>query len=620
MASELLKTFEKIESGRKGMIDILNDKGFNVPANASLGSISTLIHEATRGYSNDYKYFEYATPLTYYDNPDDDPDVYQKPKFWPDIESIIRSKGIITYEEIQYYPIKIALIEECPDVVNFKTVATGTHQTTITAEDDIYIGCYNRHVLIETSDGAFIHLQKATSPNITSATHTWDTTKDIVNEGHHFKYIIIYTQLDKDFYIYSSLLYGTSPNIITRSLIADAFTCQHTIKTESNTSYSTIYMLYGKPINDTIEHVKLIDPVIPLDLMPTNNRSKYIHSNLTSPNCIYLEIDIAENEVQKSSKTRILFQGTRIRRIKNNNKYISCNASFRSDVFCVESPTIYSYTVDATAVDINSKSSKPIVISQLKYGICDRDATIELVTGTGYIGEPRRTAGYTKYPYLKDFSMFEGCTGFDSLKGSCPNCRVLDLYNYTGTPNSDIEILTLHTSKTFSLPGKTSVNIKRIYLPNVTTMYCGYYGDGTSGSQSSSEGSSDYIRELYMPSLTEITGSSSNLNHINLNAPSLEVFYAPSLTSVPSDIFFRTPFSLTTLVLGEGFKSTMDFQYCCYLSHESIIRLFNTIATLTEEDAAMNYTITLPKYGKSVITNFTEDELNIARNKGWIVK
>ena len=124
------------------------------------------------------------------------------------------------------------------------------------------------------------------------------------------------------------------------------------------------------------------------------------------------------------------------------------------------------------------------------------------------------------------------------------------------------------------------------------------------------------VREFIAPVLTKIQRSSTSYP---LFGSDLITIYLPSLSKLPDSTIFKSATLLRNLTLGADFKSSINLQSCPYLSKQSVLDLFEKLAVLTEEDAGTTYRVYLPTWGPSDITRFTEDELNIARDKGWTV-
>lgn len=163
MASNLLKTFEKIESGRKSIINALRANYQDVGDDASFIELS--------GYIGNTPYSE----LVY--NKIERPK-WERPSYWPDTHNILAEaemRGSLT-------PTTIVLVEVydvfTEDSTTFpaKANASGYHSQTNASG-------------VLTSDGAWYDLTSA------SATHTWDETQYIIINGHKFRWYIYYFDL-----------------------------------------------------------------------------------------------------------------------------------------------------------------------------------------------------------------------------------------------------------------------------------------------------------------------------------------------------------------------------------------------------------------------------------------
>ena len=163
MASELLKAFEKIESGRKSMINALRVKNTGIKDNASFIELS--------GYIGNVPYSELVC------NEIERPK-WTRPSYWPDTHNILAEAEM----RDSLTPTTIVLVEVydvlTADSTTFpaKANASGYHSQTNASG-------------VLTSDGAWYDLTSA------SATHTWDETQYIIIDGHKFRWYIYYFDL-----------------------------------------------------------------------------------------------------------------------------------------------------------------------------------------------------------------------------------------------------------------------------------------------------------------------------------------------------------------------------------------------------------------------------------------
>ena len=172
MASNLLKTFEKIESQRKYAIDLANRKGFNLLENASIAELGNCIYQ--------------LDPT----KPDLTDSVWERPSDWPDCESILLNAEPIN----GLHPGYIVLIKAERESIEFSkySISTSAVNTVSITDPTTLTSEYSRgrqHCAkgILTSDGQWYDTTS------TSWQHTWDTSKDIQTESEGpLRYFIAY--------------------------------------------------------------------------------------------------------------------------------------------------------------------------------------------------------------------------------------------------------------------------------------------------------------------------------------------------------------------------------------------------------------------------------------------
>lgn len=104
MSSQLYKVLTNIEQGRKECINVLKTRNFPLNNNASLSTIAAQLEMLP--YDEDYTNLsDISDFITYYDNPEDDPEVWSYPTEWPDCKSIFHNCEDIQYTDgYTYYP------------------------------------------------------------------------------------------------------------------------------------------------------------------------------------------------------------------------------------------------------------------------------------------------------------------------------------------------------------------------------------------------------------------------------------------------------------------------------------------------------------------------------------
>lgn len=154
MASNLLKTFKKIDIDRKLIIQLLNSSGLSIPEN---GSFSDIIDALTT----------FELPNEFNINIG-----WVRPSYWPDSKEILNNAP--SYEG--YFPYAVALMDNTLD-----SVILPLSKSVITK-------------LIYTSDGVTYRYNNVDE----GIEHTWDKTKDIIIDANNpMRYVVLYGDLSK---------------------------------------------------------------------------------------------------------------------------------------------------------------------------------------------------------------------------------------------------------------------------------------------------------------------------------------------------------------------------------------------------------------------------------------
>ena len=154
MASNLLKTFKKIDIDRKLIIQLLNGSGLSIPENGSFNDIIDAL--TTFEVSNEF-----------------DINIgWVRPSYWPDSKEILNNAP--SYEG--YFPYAVALMDNTLDSIIMP------------------LSKYGATKLIYTSDGATYRYNNVDE----GIEHTWDKTKDIIiDENNPMRYVVLYGDLSK---------------------------------------------------------------------------------------------------------------------------------------------------------------------------------------------------------------------------------------------------------------------------------------------------------------------------------------------------------------------------------------------------------------------------------------
>jgi len=161
MASELLKTFAKIESGRRKCIDSLNSINIPTPEDVTLDALADYIKRAPGEI-----------------DPRKEQHMWARPKEWTNTEELLLNAPVLD----GYTPFCVYLLQArrpSTDIIlralKVPSSASGSY-----IRDAYYM-----------SDGTFVtHTNTSLD---TTITHTWDVTKDIeTGLGYNLRYIIVY--------------------------------------------------------------------------------------------------------------------------------------------------------------------------------------------------------------------------------------------------------------------------------------------------------------------------------------------------------------------------------------------------------------------------------------------
>lgn len=174
MASNLLKTFEKIDAHRMQLINKANEYGAKLKDSASFAELLPFIE---------------AQEYPVYDNYNlNENENWNRPEGWPDCREILRNAEV----KDGLYPGIIMLLDANSDTTLLRKYVTGTSNSYVSNSSGAGNVCASGYLL---SDGTWYN------DTTNEITHTWDKTKDIVvNEGRlpgTYRWIILYYSSSK---------------------------------------------------------------------------------------------------------------------------------------------------------------------------------------------------------------------------------------------------------------------------------------------------------------------------------------------------------------------------------------------------------------------------------------
>lgn len=554
MASRLLNVLKNIESGRQSCINSIIGNGINIDNNASLDEISSAID------SNFESQYSYITNIRYYDNPFEDPDLPQIDPFVKDCENIFYNAEPIVQDGKTYYPAAMFLLD----------IDESMTETIIQNKNSINVGSpgirlgYNGNWSILTNDGSFYVMPSTDNYRIT---HAWDNTKDLIDPttNKHYKYVIGYAE-------------------------------ENRISNITNSAFDS----ETNKINVVAAYISM---------------TRIISSN--SPTLIYNASKMLTRYVHFYEKTK--------------------NDPRKPEPFAVISSTwATQIVIDDTNVPAADGSSvtynTAILINNLHSNI-----NYKIYPLTRYIKTPTfKLSQYTGTGSFRAAIKYLEITDMESQKNIREESST-QFPPYLKDPNPLLITLTRLKSNAFYY----GTTFKNILLPNVTAIDnygFQFFNCDTIELPSYENHINDYAfnnmfcRVLKLNNLKNIKYAINNSNTgLALTLQRLEMHSAINIpvnvlgnqvncvktldfpNCISSSINFQSYRNLHTLILGNGYKGNLDLRYSISLSRESLLDLFNKVATLEEGES---YTISLYFAYRYM---FTESEIKQVTDKGWTV-
>ena len=570
MASELLKTFKKIENARQRGINILNRLDYKVNANASLSAI----HEYLNFLPNDNS--NLILPVDVITNPDIDPEIWREPSDWPDICKILsEAEDIDTYT-----PCAIALLDNTIDET--KIVYNVTSSTDLSTFKYYYNTSLTSKCV--TSDGVTYDLLGS------NYTHVWDKTKDINGK---YRYII--------FYINTKNI----PNgswFYPQRLNAIAMACNQFM-------YAYSYS-YDKPISNSYANiggykcqaVYLINPKTQLGI-DFYNRCANTYNNT-------LSTIIGSNQDYRNPLKKIIIEKPMIDAINSGNRWgiASQGQLYRSLNYLEDNRNS-----DASRLSYNSGVSLIYYKGTFKSLVSDNTNNYDL--------RPR-----LKYVYITDAdSITEISTYAFTNHYSVVTDIVTPFKNVTKINKYAYMNCGLNLNKIMQFPKVTDLaessfyrlSAQMISLPSLKTITTAPFNDSRccillleSLETITTLGTIHGLIEIYAPNLKVATGEYLTRGDI-LYRP-LTINFSSLETLTYAD-YFKNNVGLRNLILKQDFKFNLDLSKCKALTKSCALDLINKCAQLEESES---YTLT---FHNILYYSLTEEELAIATNKGWTV-
>lgn len=601
MASELLKTFEKIETGRKNIINTLKSKDYLVSDNDSFYDIGNTLITIPVSKPN----YTVKNGIKYYDNPEDDPEVWSRPTDWLDSLSIYKTFDDIEVETIKtsstgekiikiLSPTMFALLDNERDNITFK----GGYSVDTRIENSFEIGLIrgpgdvsqsNTIGRIITSDGAVYDLNQDNKEFL----HTWDKSKDINGK---YRWFVLYKS-------------PTNPDVASQSGSNYTDILELIV---SATRYG--HGVFGSNISNKLQHLHFIDPF-------TEEGLKNVDNSYTSAE-MYLESSTYDKWVNLKKLT---IDNKLVTHLKINTSYPSTSLNtivapyytITSSTF-TKSPVKYVYLgsfIGLYGATYNSNSNNSYIQGwgiHLKYLKINEDVFKDYISTRNFNG----LCGFCKIqdpnPIIKHIVISgsgNGTSNNADYTGTAVTCKEWNFdslkqingrYFMYGVKTEVISLPELEI-----IPSSTSCFVntecKYLYMPKLKRI------------ESESFNIPYGVLELELPELEYVAkGLISQSSYTNSTPNSLLSLSLPKLKECSEYLLNRLD-TLETLHLPKGFKQSLSLCGLRSLSIESMRELCENLADVTNEEQAYTLKVLKSTY------NIYKDCYAIAETKGWVI-
>lgn len=570
MASELLKTFEKIENARQRGITTLNRLDYKLNANASLSTIHEYLNFLPNDNSNN------VLPVNVITDPDVDPDIWREPSDWPDIcEILSEAEDIDTYT-----PCAIALLDNTVDETQIVTgVTSSTDLSTFKYSYSTNMKLIPKCV---TSDGVTYNLSGD------NYTHVWDSTKDINGK---YRYIIFYINTER----LPSMIW-----FFPQRLNAVAMACNQYI-------YANNYS-YGDPISNSnsnvggykCQAVYLINPKTQLGIDFYTRGAKSGSSNLATI--------IGGNTSYDNPLRKVVIEEPIVSDTTYNNRwgFNGYGQLYRGLNYLEDnrSPSLAAISSNGANALVYYKGPLALISSKtetsryrLKYVYITDAESITTLPSQAFRNYHNIVTDITTiFKNLTNIGTgaYMGCGLYFNKVMEFPKVTELagQSFYYVST-----QIMSFPALKTILTAPFESVQCCILQLESLESL--------------NSLGSISDLIEIHAPNLREATGTRLVTATTSIYRP-LTIDFS-SLETLVNAGYFNNNRSLRNLILKQDFKFDLDLYNCTLLSKECALDLINKCAQLDESES---HILTFPT---TLYYSLTEEERAIATNKGWTV-
>lgn len=608
MASELLNTLEKIDSGRKELINKANEKGFNLPPNAGLHQIASTLSFPTKPSVDPPEYYK---------------DRWTRPTYWPE------TKQLLDMPEKDGMTPRYVLL--CDDVSD--TITIPKSQTTLSGGK-----------LTGTLNGSGYLLSDGTWYTDTSndIVHEWDRSKDITLDGIHFyRYVVVYLTTNEEFiYIY---LNNTSARNALEIVLGDV-QCKHYYTNGTIATNPNGFNINGcRKLQSIRSNTNHMIEQLPVGSILSCNDLRYVEwDNVEALE--YTRQYIPDDYGTYVSAASLFSSSDNLETfIMRNLKYIYCrNSSNRASSLLDCDYLTYVDLPKLEELDLSYSTSTPA--TTLHNFLRTSTSTLQ--------------KSYINLPSLKKIHsfrirIFEGYTNLDSLEEmtdselylypknqifTLPKLKRFIKKHSTGTgtlflysKNSYLEFPLLEEVYKIDCTNARSI----ISFPSLVTAYSIGRSSGSTFTDPDTGGSStntkypfnskflfpclktcenfyslySYGEEYDLPGIEHIeTGAFGDLHHDYFKLPE-------SLKAIPKNCLTRAMYLIYLDIKNDFDLTGLNLTECTKLNRKCLRDILSRLKDVTS-DTANTYEIT---FGETNIAKLTTEEWQVAIDKGWVI-
>lgn len=585
MASELLKTFQKIEKGRLSCVEGLKKLDYPLNEYSSFDDIGFYINNLPKHEDLIYSFGDRLTP-------ENDPLLNLFPEDWINIREIFTACEDFEKDGKVYFPAVMSLFSTDLDTTEFIISKTTSGDVTKVVLDKgkveigtIPTGSSNYYVLrgLKFSDSNdIVFLDNAEQTYV----HTWDKSKDIVlKDNTRLKYLITYLSVSSNSYLSHGIGYTNYTGVDLHECIS--WSRSGVVYAVSGTpSMTTNYLIGG---GDSYKRLTIISPF--------TEKSKELFSSastagftLGETKCKELVIDLdLDFDVEKPFAQRYFFAKGKIRSIKCNVprliSAVSPGSGNANDLIYLQVPYIASMTgsylpnLRYLYIDPEEQKKHTITSDVLTVPYYDTNLLDNIVS------------------YLPTSSLGDTVVGL--------NNNVLTFNNLETTSSQgllkNVSLRAVHISKLKTLTNSlfSTCAIETISLPSVESITVSNWVPRT-------------IKYLSLPSLKDF----SKISYYSTGTSSVRILYLDISSVENTSLTLSTNYSqLRWIVLPKNITMTrLDLSNADKLQLNCILDIFDKLADVTNDT-----TTHIIKIGDQK-TFLSDEDLAIPISKGWVVE